>query len=326
MRLSLARVGFALPALAGGLVLGWAATAAADAPLAAGAAPPAAPIFYCPTGSVAKPQACPAPAPARVVAAPHGHARYHREARYAQRRVRAPSEDVSASQAFIYRYEQAQHGLDARAADAAWAHAGPPPCREHGCPPHRHWAEAPPPQVIVERAPPQPPQVIVERAPPPPPQVIIERAPPPPPKIIIEHAPAPPPQIVFERAPAPPPQVIYDRGPPCPDRCPPARYGYEDRAEGAGYSYERRESERSGGWRYSEQDGHGRYQAWGDGARRRPCPPSVPAESCAANAAYASGYYESGEGEWRDGSYGRVYPYSGRDAGGYLVWPGKTGP
>ena len=361
MRLSFARASRALPALAGGLFLGWAATAAADAQPAAAAAPPAAPIFYCPTGP-AKPAApgvhapaCPAPPPAHVAVVAHRPARHDREVRVAERHARAPHEDVSASQAFIYRYEQAQHGLDARAADEAWAHAGPPPCREpHGCPPRHEWAEAPPPpQVIVERAPPQPQQVIVERAPPPPPQVIIERAPPPPPKIIIEHPPAPPPQIVFERAPAPP-QVIYERAPACPDRCPPPspRYGYEDHAQGAGYlgagylgagyragySIERHESERSGGWRYSEQNGQGRYQAWGDARRRRPCPPSVPVASCGAAHApsgyaqggyaqseYASGAYASGEGEWRDGSYGRVYPYSGRDAAGYLVWPGKTG-
>ncbi len=329
------RLSLALPALAGGLVLGWAAIAAADAP-----APPAAPIFYCPSSPQkaapaagapgAQPQACPTAQHAAVVE--HRHVRHHREVRIAERRS-GSREDVSASQAFIYRYEQGEHGLYARAADEAWAHQGPPPpCRdERGCPRHHEWAEAPPPpQVIVERAPPQPQQVIVERAPPPPPQVIIERAPPPPPQIIIEHPPAPPPQVVFERAPAPPPQVIYERAPACPDRCPPAPYGWEDRSEGAGYAIERRETEHAGGWRYSEQDGRGRYEAWGDARRRHPCPPSVPEASCAGAAAYASGAhasgaYASGEAEWRDGSYGRVYEYSGRDASGYLVWPGKTG-
>ena len=303
MRQSFALLGLALPAMAGGLVLGWAAIAAAATPQAAGAAPPAAPIFYCPSASAAKPQACLAP-PAHVATAPPRHLRYHREVRVAEHGAR-PHEAVSASQAFIYRYEQAQHGLDARAADEAWAHAGPP---------HRQWAEAPPPQVIVERAPP-------------PPQVIIERAPPPPPKIIIEHAPAPPPQIVFERAPAPPPQVIYERAPPCPERCPPPApraHGWQDRAASRGYMVERQTRERSGGWRYSEQNGQGRYQAWGDARRRRPCPPPVAAAGCAGAATYASG-----EAEWRDGSYGsygQVYRYSGRDAVGYLVWPGKTAP
>jgi hypothetical protein len=128
--------------------------------------------------------------------------------------------------------------------------------------------------------------------------------------------------------------VIYERAPACPDRCPPsAAYGWEDRSEGAGYAIERRESERAGGWRYSQRDGQPpRYEAWGDAPRRRPCPPQVPENRCsgaaayASSSAYASGAYESGEGEWRDGSYGRVYPYSGRDAAGYLVWPGKTAP
>jgi hypothetical protein len=136
---------------------------------------------------------------------------------------------------------------------------------------------------------------------------------------------------VFERAPAPPPQVIYERAPACPDRCPPpAAYGWQDRHEGAGYRIERRETERSGGWRYSEQDGRGQYQAWGDAPRRRPCPPQVPEDRCLGAAGYGSGAYASsgyasgGESEWRDGSYGRVYGYSGRDASGYLVWPGKT--
>ena len=318
------RFSYALPALAGGLLLGWAAVAAADAP-----APPAAPIFYCPsTGQKAAPQACPKPAAAPVqpvAVAEHRHVRHRRDVRVAERRA-APREDVSASQAFIYRYEQAEHGLDARAADEAWGH-GRPPCRDaRGCPPpHREWAERAPPQVIVEHAPPQPQQVIVERAPPPPPQVIIEREAPPPPKIIIEHAPAPPPQIVFERAPAPPPQVIYERAPACPDHCPRAdAYGWQDREAGAGYRVERRETERAGGWRYSEHDGHAQYQAWGDAPRHRPCPPQVPEDRCSGASGYGSSAYASDEREWQDGGYGRTYEYSGRDASGYLVWPGKT--
>lgn len=330
------RLSYALPALAGGLVLGWAATAAADAP-----PPPAAPIFYCPSAGQkpAQPQACPTAAPAQHVAAvEHRRVRRHREIKVAARRAAPPSQDVSASQAFIYRYEEAEHGLNARAADAAWGRAGPPPppCQdERGCPPpHREWAERPPPpQVIVEHAPPPPQQVIVAQAPPPPPQVIIEREAPPPPKIIIEHAPAPPPQIVFERAPPPPPQVIYERAPACPDRCPPpAAYGWQDRQQGDGNVTYRSETERAGGWRYSQQDGQPpRYEAWGDAPRQRPCPPSVPNSSCTGGAAYAQGAqaseaYASGEGEWRDGSYGRVASYSGRDAYGYLVWPGKTAP
>src|ERR1700722_12616500 len=175
------RLSYALPALAGGLVVGWAAIAAADAP-----PPPAAPIFYCPsTGQKpAQPQACPtaAPAPAapvqHVAVAEHRHMHHRREVRVAERRAAPPHEDVSASQAFIYRYEQAEHGFNARAPDEAGGRGGPPPCPdERGCPPpHREWAEREaPPQVIIEHAPPQPQQVIVERAPPAPQRENIQR-------------------------------------------------------------------------------------------------------------------------------------------------------
>jgi hypothetical protein len=303
------RFALALPALAGGLVLGCAAAAAT-----ADAAPPAAPIFYCPsTPQKAPAPACkplpgtpaahaPAPAAQHVAVVEHRQWRHHRF----ERHHAAPSprpEDVSASQAFIYRYERAQHGLDARAADEAWDHAPPP--HFDGPPPHHEWAEAPPaPHVIVEHAPSAPQQVIVERVPPPPQQVIIEREATPPPKVIIEHAPAPPPRVIFERAPAPPP--VY--------------YGWQDRDEHGGYAFERSESERSGGWSYSEQDGHGRYERWGDVPHHhRSCPPQVVEEGGCAAAAYAER-----NSEWRDGSDGDVYRFSGRDAYGYLVWPGKT--
>src|SRR5580704_17290917 len=104
------RLSFALPALAGGLVLGWAAIAAADA-----AAPPAAPIFYCPSGQKpapgAQPQACPAAPAQHAAAAPEHHHWRHRH-ELAVRQAAPRSEDVSASQAFIYRYERAENGLD----------------------------------------------------------------------------------------------------------------------------------------------------------------------------------------------------------------------
>jgi len=314
------RMSFALPALAGGLVLGWAAVAAA----ANASPPPAAPIIYCPaqkTGApptACKPAQAPVPHPTAAHPAPplvahaaegHRHARYRHERRYVGR-FGPRREDVSASQAFIYRYERAQHGFDARAAEESWEHAGPPPCpehAEHGCPPsHHEWAEAPPPpQVIVEHAPPAPQQVIVERAPPPPQQIIIEREAPPPPKVIIEHAPAPPPRVIFEQAPRPP----------C---C------REEGRAGGSYLYERHETERAGGWRYAEQDGQRHYESWGDVPHHHHrCPPPVGEGGCSGA---AGGAYASGEAEWRDGSYGRVYPYSGRDAYGYLVWPGKTAP
>jgi hypothetical protein len=104
---------------------------------------------------------------------------------------------------------------------------------------------------------------------------------------------------------------------------------------GGAYSYDRSVSERSGGWSYSERDGQGHVEHWGDAdrgdhlmadreraereraehdVRRGPCPPS-PEHGCA---------YASGGAQWQDGSYGAVYEVSGRDAHGYLVWPGKT--
>lgn len=322
------RLSFALPAAAGALLLGWAGVAAAAT---ATAPPPAAPIFYCPSAAkgapAGKPQACPTAAPAAPAPAVlHRHVRHHRQMRFAERRtVDWRRADLSEGQKFIHDYERRHQGFE--------VDAGPPPCPDvRACPPaHREWAEAPPPpppRVIVERAPPQPPQVIVERAPPPPQQVIIEREAPPPPKIIIEHPPAPPPQVVFERAPAPPPQVIYDRAPPCPERCPPPRaYGWQDREEGGGVMIERRESEREGGWRYSERNGRGHYESWGDARQGRPCPPQVPEGACSGDAGYdREGYAREGYASeaWRDGGgYGEVEPYAGRDAYGYLVWPGK---
>src|SRR5471030_1835938 len=146
------RLSFAVPALAG-LLLGWGALAHADAP-------PAAPIFYCPTpGKVAPATAPTAPAGRAghvLHAAEHRHQgcptlrvaaaeRHHRRASasttivFSLRREPHPrlaSDDVSASQAFIYRYERAHVGFDRREADEAWAegrhrpgdrrHDGPP--------------------------------------------------------------------------------------------------------------------------------------------------------------------------------------------------------
>jgi hypothetical protein len=352
------RLSFALPALAGGLLFGWSALAATTA----APTPPAAPIFYCPSSpkpaaacAAAAPAASPAPAAKAAQAArpaaqaapagavQHRRVRHRYEVRFAEGRgaehrrferrvidrggVDWRAADLSEGQRFVHDYERRHHGFDV-GGEETWAHAGPPCPDERGCPPPHAWAEAPPapPHVVVVPAPPQPQQVVVARAPPPPPQVIVEREAPPPPKIIIEHPPAPPPQIIFERAPAPPPRVIYERGPACPDSCPPpGRYGWQDR-EGGGVVIERRERERAGGWRYDEENGRGHYQAWGDGRRGRRCPPRVPEGSCSSDAGYGSGAYESSayeSGEWRDGSYGSVRAYAGRDAQGYLVWPGK---
>jgi len=365
------RLNIASGPLAGGLVLGWAALAQADTP------PPAAPIFYCPSaahgapaaGAPAAGKSCPpaahaAPtAPAAPVArVEHARERPRYEARYAEGRLverhappryihEAPREDVSASQAFIYRYERAQHGLNAQAADEAWAHAGGPPPPDyrddHRVIREREYAEAvrPVPPVVAPLPPPAPPE-----------HVIVQPTPPPP--VVVEIAPTPPARVYVERMAPPPPAYA----PACPDHCPmsedrhewrehheyaetapppaysrqeehygyinapPAR-AYERREEHYGYvtpqppayaereerehvdhayAYERRETEQSSGWHYS--DGHDGYAERHD-ERRGPCPPS-PDHGCSAAA--------SGD------SYGAVYQYSGRDSYGFLVWPGKS--
>jgi hypothetical protein len=369
------RLSIALGALAGGLGLGWAALAAADAP-----PPPAAPIFYCPAASGAKAataapaKSCPpaAHAASTAPAAQPSSAHRREEARHEPRHAQgswvaheapppryaheAPRDDVSASQAFIYRYERASHGLNAEAANEAWAQPeGPPPnYRDDRRVHEREYAEAarPMPPVVAPLPPPAPPE-----------HVIVQPAPPPP--VVVEVAPTPPARVYVERmAPPPPPPPVYV--PACPDRCPraeehegwrehhdydqsappayshheehygyvapqapPARvyerheehYGYvnappayaerEEARGGQTYSYERRETEQSSGWR--DSDGHHGY-AERHAERRGPCPPS-PDHGCSA---------DSPDGRWQDGSYGAVYQYSGRDAYGFLVWPGKN--
>jgi hypothetical protein len=344
------RLSFALTALA--------AFALAGATAVQADAPPAAPIFYCPTPGKAQPApaATPTKAPTRAghaihagahrgqgcpvvqVAARHRHAHPHAAASVVASAATpkphpAAQGDVSASQAFIYRYERALHGLDARAADQAWAegrrpqpdhwrHAGPPaegpalaqrevpppPC-PHGCPGPDAWRhDGAPPAHVYAQAPPLPP-VEAPR---------IERRPAPPP----EERMAPPP---VERAPPPPPRA----------------YAWQDdqdgyrHAERAQASERVQASERAGGWRYSEVDGRGQYQHWGDhfagepawsdrddgrwedgrgdGYRPAPryrCPPPVPASSCGAGPDAPVRHSDAA--------------VAGRDQAGYLTWPGKT--
>jgi hypothetical protein len=345
------RLRHALPVLAGGLLLGWAALGCASLAWADAPPPPAAPIFYCPKPAAAAPAPTPTKAPVvkahvvhrlacptehHVVAVEHRRYRKRYEVRLAYAPPpppmiyehapppvvyeRAPPPpladrgDVSASQAFIYRYERAMHGLNARAADQAWG--APPPCPgADRCPPpperrviiERHeLAEAAPPpprrEEYFDRG--APPPVV---APPPCPDRCPEHAPPP---VVHEHYEAPPPVIYERHAEAAPPPVVYDRAPP------PAEQVY--REQGRGYVYERSESEQSSGWRYSDVDGQRHYQQWGDGARAGGCPHT---NACGGGGEAA---YAEGDARWQDGSYGQVYRYSGRDAYGYLVWPGKT--
>jgi hypothetical protein len=335
------RLSFAVPALAG-LLLGWAAIAQADAP-------PAAPIFYCPTPG----KAAPAPAATPAKPAAHGarviHASGHRHQGCPTLRVAAEhhrwrghehgpavvaSNDVSASQAFIYRYERALHGLDARAADQAWADGGRPcPPRVDHCP--GAWRHDGPPMaegpVLAER----------EVAPPPCPHhcpgpdawrrgddhVFAQGAPVP---HVEMHMLSPLPE------PAPPPRLV-ERPMPPPMPAPPPRpsvraYALQDGASHYGYIERDEQAERAGGWSYSEQDGRGQYQHWGDHfagepgwdghgdvrhderrwapAPRYRCPPPVPAGSCSAGPDAPVRHSD--------------VAVAGRDAAGYLTWPGKT--
>lgn len=349
------RLSFAVPALAG-LLLGWGALAHADAP-------PAAPIFYCPTPGKAAPAPAATPAKPAVHGARVSHASGRRHEGCPTLRVAAEhhrwrghehgprmvaSNDVSASQAFIYRYERALHGFDARAADEAWAdgrhacpphadhcpgawrHDGPPMPMEHGpvlgqreiappcphrCPVHDRWGQGDD-HVFAERAP--LPQVEVRTLPP-----LPEPAPP---RMVERHL-APP-------APAPA------------ERPPVHAYAWQDGHSGAGYVERDEQAERAGGWSYSEQDGRGHYQHWGDHfagepdwdghgevrhdsrryddgrrdegqgerhwaeAPRYRCPPPVPAASCSAGPNAPVRHSD--------------VAVAGRDAAGYLTWPGKT--
>jgi hypothetical protein len=346
MRLSLALSALAAFALAG------ATAAQADTP-------PAAPIFYCPTPGKADPPLAAArtkPAahtghvssahrrhgcPVAQVAAEHRHGHPHTAATttvVAQKTAphqSAAGSDVSASQAFIYRYERALHGLDARAAEEAWAegrhphpdrgrHDGPPvegpvlahrevpppPC-PHRCPGPDAWGHDGQPDI----------HAYAQSAPVP----------------AVEERPLPAP---VERVQPPPPPVP---APPRPHRA----YAWQD--DHSGYRTDERaeESERAGGWRYSEVDGQGHYQHWGDhfagepawndrddrtwddrdagwrddgrrddgderyrAAPRYRCPPPVPASSCAAGPDAPVRHSDAA--------------VAGRDSAGYLTWPGKT--
>ncbi len=123
------------------------------------------------------------------------------------------------------------------------------------------------------------------------------------------------------------------------------------RASTGAISYDRTESRSDSGWTYSEQDGQGTSHSWndtpppvhehsegywdgqGDGRSGPPCPPPQGAYGCAGDSPADPPHparrdppqaYADGAGQWQDGSYGQVYPVTGRDAQGYLVWPGKT--
>jgi hypothetical protein len=351
------RLSLVVPAVAG-LLLGWAALAHADAP-------PAAPIFYCPTPGKPAPAAAATPAkPAHGAHVVHAGGERRRQGCPTLRVASAPahhhwrdrepgpkapaSQDVSASQAFIYRYERALHGLDARAADEAWADGRRP------CPPHADhcpgaWRHDGPPMdqgpVLAQRETQPPPcprgcpgpdgwrhgedhHLLAERALTPP----VEAQPLPPPL-----EPAPPPRFVERPPPAPlPPRLVERPLPPPAPRPTVHAYALQDGHSGYGYVERDEQTERAGGWSYSEQDGQGHYRQWGDhfagepdgdgryddgrrdgGGERRwaeapryRCPPPVPASSCSAGPNAPVRHAD--------------VAVAGRDPAGYLTWPGKT--
>jgi hypothetical protein len=402
------RLSTALSALAGGLVLGWGALAAADPPPPA-AAPPTVPIFYCPvpgagapaaatpashTGAVHNGAGCPT---GRTTATTTHHMVRHHQAvvRVAERRPTERWEErVDASgHLFMYRFNDAMddmgpscphrghpcppepHWGHMQGPDGAYADMTPPPAPpamphcHRGCPPENGVyaqalpAPAPPPiepPCLRRHDCPQPPRFAAQVMPPLPPPAphydghFAQMAPPPAPDVhcprvhhdcpqggyAAETPPPPPPRDgdgwwrshhgmddhYAQMAPRPAP-VPVPAPPPVRVAQPPA-HAFEQQGAAAGYAFERRETEHSSGWSYSEADGHGHYQHWDDrdgghdGARptppRPPCPPRAD-HGCGGPAPYANG-----AGQWSDGSYGAVYEVTGRDAHGFLVWPGKN--
>lgn len=382
------RLSTALSAMAGGLVLGWGAMAAADPPPPA-APPPSVPIFYCPAPTAAPAATTAArngagcPTGRTVTTAVHHPVRHHQWV--VQIAERQPAERWEehrdpTGHLFMYRYNDAMQDvepscphrghpcppeprwghLDGPGPDGPYAQGPQPPAPpmphcHHGCPPAADdgvYAEglpapAPPmqnamPPCVRHHDCPRPPrydggyaQTMPPLAPPAPryedrfAQMTPPPAPPPPREgwwrshhgmddRYAEMAPPPAPPI-----PAPPPRPV---APPV-RVAPPAAYAYEEHGAAAGYAYQRRETEHSSGWSYSEADGHGHYQHWDDHDGARPPPPRPPCpqtHGCPGPGQYPPAAYANGAGQWADGSYGQVYEMTGRDAHGYLVWPGKN--
>jgi hypothetical protein len=102
-------------------------------------------------------------------------------------------------------------------------------------------------------------------------------------------------------------------------------YGYLDDGHGGasvrryGYVEEHREQS-SSGWTSGSVD-HWGHDGLADGRGEHGQGWSEQSDS-SSGWRHHDGH--AGDGQWRDGSYGAVTEYSGRDAHGYLVWPGKT--
>ena len=97
-------------------------------------------------------------------------------------------------------------------------------------------------------------------------------------------------------------------------------YGWNGGHSGYAIQEERMSREREGGWSYSEIDGHRHFHRWGDrfagepgmgdhfvghlGGGGRPCPSACGGPGGPPPQA--------------------IYEAAGRDAAGFLTWPGKT--
>jgi hypothetical protein len=169
----LGRFGLAMAFADGALAIGAAASAAPYA------APPAAPIFYCPTLPAASLAAqrprdnrtCPRDVGRHAMASAERSRRHGGEPARGVFSREGP-DGVAESQAFIYRYELALGGLDARAAEAAWRHPdgywpGCPPSSKPDCPKGASYPSTPPPATqpaAAARTPPAPPRTYADEA------------------------------------------------------------------------------------------------------------------------------------------------------------------
>ncbi|HTX51045.1 MAG TPA: hypothetical protein VME40_16855 [Caulobacteraceae bacterium] len=247
--------------------------------------PPAAPIFYCPTPAAA---AAPAKAaPAHRVR--HAHCPTMREARE-HRRVHGVHEHRYAAAGGDVAEAQALIYRYERAVGGLDARAVREAWQAGG--------EGPPPPPYAALTPPPPPDM----GPPPPPPyggMLVLRVPPANGRV-----------------------GPHDGGPP-PDeyRGSDRVYAWDDAEAGgrvATFGFQRRDSDSRGVWVFVDRDGERHYLHLGEAhAAPPPCPPPHDL-GCTAGESF-----QRGDAQWRDGSYGAVYQYAGRDAQGYLVWPGK---
>jgi len=247
--------------------------------------PPAAPIFYCPTPAAATATACPTKT-GSTVHARQSHGVALRVAREHHRRHGVHEHQYAAAGGDVAEAQALIYRYE-RAAGGLNARA----VREAW---HVGGEGPPPPEAAL--------------------------TPPPPPDL------GPPPaggMMVLRIPPANGRVGPHDGGPPADEyRSSDRVYSWDD-AEAGGrvstFGFEGRDSDSRGVWLFVDRDGERHYQHLGEGhVAPPPCPPPHDV-GCTAGESF-----QNGDGQWQDGSYGAVYRYAGRDAQGYLVWPGKT--